>query len=138
MQRPLIARTLEQGLGLEEPAVALAFRDEPPPGVARDAEPSPSACTFWRRGRERVLYATVDDHAGCAIGLMTMGFPLSEQARDEANWLVGTMTSLHYFAPEEVAHMPAIQKPHRVVVYGPLAQFPVDPDFVLLVVDARQ
>ena len=42
------------------------------------------------------------------------------------------MAKLHYFDPAEVAHVPTINKPHSVIVYGPLERFPIEPDQVLL------
>jgi uncharacterized protein (DUF169 family) len=118
--------------------VAVAFSNEPPAGVDRSPEPSPSTCTFWRRGQKQLFYATSEDHSNCPIGLMTMGFSLSPEQGEKAQFLVSTMASLHYFNPSEVEHLPVVKKPKEVVVYGPLDQFPVAPDFVLLMLNAYQ
>jgi uncharacterized protein (DUF169 family) len=123
---------------MSAPPVGIAFASAPPEGVPRSPEPAPSTCTFWRRGQTGVFYATADDHANCAIGLMTMGFPLSPEQEAQAQSLVGTMASLHYFDPAEVQHLPGIRKPHQVIVYGPLAQLPIDPDQVVLLLDPYQ
>jgi uncharacterized protein (DUF169 family) len=133
-----IARAWKEALGMEDAPVAIAFCDDPPEGVEPSAEPSPSACTFWRRGQKKVFYANADDHSNCPIGLMTMGFSLSADQSEKAMSLVTTMASLHYFDPSEVAHLPSIKKPHRVVVYGPLDKFPVEPDLVLFMLDGFQ
>ncbi len=133
-----IAQAWKEALKLEDAPVAIAFCSDPPEGVPQSEEPSPSACTFWRRGQTKVFYATADDHSNCPIGLMTMGFSLSPDQSEKANSLVSTMASLHYFDPSEVAHLPSIQKPHRAVVYGPLDQFPVEPDLVLFMLDGFQ
>ncbi len=133
-----IAQAWKEALKMEYSPVAIAFSNEPPEGVERSPEPSPSACTFWRRGQTKVFYATSDDHSNCPIGLMTMGFSLSPENSDKARSLVSTMASLHYFDPSEVAHLPTVEKSHEVVVYGPLDQFPLDPDLVLLMLDAYQ
>jgi uncharacterized protein (DUF169 family) len=128
----------KQALDLRREPVGVAFVEQPPTGVQRSPEPAPSACTFWRRGQAGTFYATADDHQNCPIGLMTMGFPLSAEQGARAQDLVGKMAALHYFDPSEVAHVPGIRKPHSAVVYGPLAELPVRPDLVLLMLDARQ
>jgi uncharacterized protein (DUF169 family) len=45
---------------------------------------------------------------------------------------------LHDFDPAEVAHGPGIRKPHQVVVYRPLAEFPLQPDLILFMLDPYQ
>ncbi len=133
-----ISQAWKEALKLEDAPVAIAFCSDPPEGVEPSAEPSPSACTFWRRGQKKVFYASADDHSNCPIGLMTMGFSLSSDQTEKAMSLVSTMASLHYFDPSEVAHLPSIQKPHRMVVYGPMDQFPTRPDLVLFMLDGFQ
>jgi uncharacterized protein (DUF169 family) len=133
-----ISQEWREALNLTEQPVAIAFLESPPDGVARSSEPAPSACTFWRRGQKKVFYATAEDHYNCPIGLMTMGFPLSAEKGEQAQSLVATMAGLQYFNPAEVAHLPAIKKSHQVIVYGPLDEFPVDPDLILLLLSPYQ
>src|SRR6185369_3069532 len=97
MNRPDAAERWKNALGLDDAPVALAFVDRPPEGVTRSADPAPSACTFWRRANQGVLYAEAPEHENCPIGLMTMGFPLSPEQGQRAEALVGTMAQLHYF-----------------------------------------
>jgi uncharacterized protein (DUF169 family) len=138
MELSSVAKQWKDLIGLKEEPVAVAFVESPPEGVSQSSEPSPSACTFWRRGQRQLFYATADDHQNCPIGLMTMGFPLSKEKGEQAEALVGTMASLHYFDPAEVAHLPTIKKPHKAVVYGPLNSFPIAPDLVLLMLTPYQ
>lgn len=137
-QNQILAATLQTSLKLDRPPVGVAFVESCPPGVAALDAPAPSACTFWQRAENRVLYASAEDHGGCPIGAMTMGFELSESGQQAAMELVGTMVSLDYFAMEEVDHLPSVRKPHSGVVYGPLGQLPVPPDLVLVVVSPFQ
>lgn len=138
MERQLIALLWQETLGLLEEPTAIAFAKHPPERVMRVSEPAPSACTFWRWGQRQLFYATAEDHRHCPIGLMTMGFTLSPQEQEQAQSLVETMASLSYLRPDEVGHIPTIQTPHQVVVYGPLSQFPISPDLVLLMVTPYQ
>ena len=48
------------------------------------------------------------------------------------------MSGLDYVRAEEVAALPVIMREIKYVVYGPLAQFPLDPEVVLLFAHARQ
>jgi uncharacterized protein (DUF169 family) len=138
MDRKRIADKWRENLNLVEQPVAIAFVESPPEGVERSQEPAPSACTFWRRGQRQLFYATAEDHSNCPIGLMTMGYPIPEEKAKQAEGLVAQMADLHYFDPAEVAHLPAIKKEHRVTVYGPLDQFPINPDLILLLITPYQ
>lgn len=138
MRNDKLASTFQAGLGLERPPVALAFVDHAPDGVATVAEAAPSACTFWRRAEQGVFYAAASDHYECGVGAMTMGFPLPEAEQARAMELVGTMVELGYFSMDEVPHLPSIQKPPQGILYGPLAELPVAPDVVLMIVSPYQ
>jgi uncharacterized protein (DUF169 family) len=48
------------------------------------------------------------------------------------------MSGLDYVREEEVAAIPVAERQARHVVYGPLADFPLDPEVVLLFAHARQ
>ena len=48
------------------------------------------------------------------------------------------MSGLDYVRAEEIAALPVITREIKYVVYGPLAQFPLDPEVVLLFAHARQ
>jgi uncharacterized protein (DUF169 family) len=138
MTNAQLADRLQAGLKLDRPPVGLAYVDIPPAGVAAATEPAPSACTFWRRAEQGVFYAGEAEHYACPVGAMTQGFSLPESEQPRAMELVGTMVDLGYFSMDEVAHLPTIRKPHRGVVYGPLAKLPLPPDLVLLVVSPFQ
>ena len=48
------------------------------------------------------------------------------------------MTGLDYVRAEEVAAIPVVQREVNHAIYGPLADFPTEPDLVLLFANARQ
>ena len=118
--------------------IGIAFVDEPPAGVAH-AEPMPAGCGFWKQAAAgSVFYTEAVDHAGCPIGLMTMGFPLSADQEQEAMGLVGQMEGLGYLAPGEAGSLPMTPGPTACIVYGPLDQLPVDADTVLVLANSEQ
>lgn len=138
MDNRRIADVLTTELKLERPPVALAFAERRPDGIAGSGGPAPSACTFWRRGQTELFYATAEEHYECPVGAMTMGFELPPEQGPRAEQLVGTMVELGYFGMEEVAHLPSVRRPHAGIVYGPLAEFPLPPDAVVVQVTPFQ
>jgi uncharacterized protein (DUF169 family) len=131
------AHALVDQLRLERPPVALAFVTAPPADVEQ-ALPAPSACTFWRLAERSVFYAEASDHYECPVGAMTMGFELPAEQQSAAQQLLGTMIELEYIGADEVEHLPSVQKPHGGILYGPLEQFPGQPDSVLVIASPYQ
>ena len=138
MDNHQLANILDTHLKLDRPPVALAFVEQPPADLPGTGSPAPSACTFWRRAETELFYAPAEEHYECPVGAMTMGFDLPPDHGPRAEQLVGTMVELGYFGLEEVPHLPAVQKPHAGVVYGPLDRFPLEPDAVLVQVTPVQ
>lgn len=127
-----LANLLQQSLNLQYPPVAMTRTNERPASVEASTETVPSACTFWRRAETSVFYAGAEAHMNCPIGAMVMGFELSEAKSGELMNLVGGMCELNYLKPEEVELIPTFQSPSTGAVYGPLADFPVEPDVALV------
>ncbi len=133
-----LSKRFSELLHLNQLPLGLAFVDTPPQGVQHTGKRVPSACTFWRLAEQGVFYATADDHQECPIGLMTMGFSMSEAAQQRAQALVQTMADVQYFSPAEVSGLPVVKKPHSSIVYGRLDQFPVEADVILCILDTQQ
>ena len=126
-----ISELLTDELSLRIPPVALRRTDHPPPGVPRE-ELQPSACTFWRKAESGVFFADADSHFGCPIGAMVMGFDLSEPVSDDLMRVVSAMGSCGYIDKGEPPLIPTFPQGHAGILYGPLAQFPGDPEVVLM------
>lgn len=115
------------------PPVALAFVLEPPPGVPPMGKESPSFCTFWRWGERSLFHASAQQHLGCPIGAMVAGFPLPPEALQELPALMNEMCEGEEAGmDEEIARTPRVAKPAQAIVYGPLWQFPMELDLVLI------
>jgi len=124
--------TFQETLGLSLPAIGIAFRDEPPPGV-RHASAGPASCDYWRRAADgEVFWTDAADHQNCPIGAHTHGVQMSEAKKQELMGLVETMVQLGYIRMEEVPGIPHRRAPLRVAVYGPLSRMPCPPDLVLV------
>lgn len=132
MTNATTAEALIAKLAPAQPPVALAFVAAPPPGVPTAAQVVPSACAFWRKAESAVFFAPAASHFNCPIGSMVMGFDLPQSVSDELMQLVGTMTACGYVGGDEPAKIPVNKKKAAGILYGPLAQFPIEPDAVLL------
>jgi uncharacterized protein (DUF169 family) len=129
---------ISTSLQLDAPPVALSFVYEPPEAVATLARPVPSSCTFWREAQTRIFYAPAEEHFNCLVGAMVMGFELPPARQTELGGLVQTMAEQDYLDPAEASEIPTMAKPSAGILYGPLAEFPVEPDLVLLWLTPRQ
>jgi uncharacterized protein (DUF169 family) len=124
---------LVSALGLERPPVAIAFRDEPPPGVLPLEGMQPSSCSFWRLAAEgRTFYTVPADHYNCPIGSYTHHIPLPPEREPELTQTLSLMSAIGYIRLEEVPAIPRLPHTPAVIVYSPLASAPVDPDIVLV------
>lgn len=133
-----LTRRFVELLQLKQQPVGLAFVETIPEGVAHTNRRVPSACTFWRLAEQGVFYATAEDHQECPVGMITMGFPMSEEVQQRAQGLVETMSSVQYISPEEAQALPTVTKPHQSIVYGRLDQFPGEADVVMCILDPQQ
>jgi uncharacterized protein (DUF169 family) len=125
-------------LELDEAPVALTFAESPPEGVRILDTPVPSACSLWRLAAEDVFYAPAKLHFNCAVGAMTMGFRLPEPVSVELGETVSLMSANGYLKDGEAAKIPVVHSANKGIIYGPLGDFPVEPDLVLLWVSPRQ
>ncbi|HET9050995.1 MAG TPA: DUF169 domain-containing protein [Candidatus Dormibacteraeota bacterium] len=133
-----LADSLISVLGLDRPPVALSFTDARPADVEVPEAAVPSACTFWRRAEHGVFYAPADRHFNCAVGAMTMGFELPAEVEQTLMGLASQMTDLCYIEGDEAARLPSTGRRSAGILYGPLAEFPIAPDAILLWLNARQ
>lgn len=138
MDHATAAQRLSTLLSLQHPPVALAFADAPPEGIAQSDTPVPSACTFWRRAEQGTFYAAAVQHFNCPVGTMVMGFEHPEAVSEQLGGLVKSMCDARYLDMAEAAKIPTVPKHSAGIVYGPLREFPLQPDLVLLWINVAQ
>lgn len=138
MDHAATAQKLTDLLALSHPPVALAFVETPPDGLAEATTPVPSACTFWRQAERGTFYAPAAAHYNCPVGSMVMGFQLPASVNEQLGGLVQSMCDAQYLSMDEAAKIPTVAKNSAGIVYGPLHEFPVAPDLVLLWVNVAQ
>jgi uncharacterized protein (DUF169 family) len=123
---------LVSSLSLDTPPVGLRFVEEAPAGVALFEGEVPSACTFWRRAEQGLLYADAPAHFNCLIGTYTMGLPMPKEKELELMALIGQMGENEYFDAAEVPYVPTDGNAKTGIVYGPLGDFDEAPDAALV------
>ncbi|HVP47024.1 MAG TPA: DUF169 domain-containing protein [Bryobacteraceae bacterium] len=112
--------------------VAVAFRDSPPPGVAKFTGAVPSGCSFWRIAAEgRTFYTVPSDHFNCPVGSYTHNVALPEDRAAELTQALGLMGEIGYIRMEDIPGVFRLPSTPAAVIYAPLGDSPVDPDVVL-------
>ncbi|MEO5657768.1 MAG: DUF169 domain-containing protein [Nitrospiria bacterium] len=133
-----VARACETVLKLTRRPVALARVSAVPSGVTVFEGIAPSACSFWRHAEQGLFVARDTDHMNCPIGAMTMGFDLTAEAKAKLEGGLTLMTEVGYIDPKEAEHLPSLGPGDALVLYGPLADFPIAPDLALLWITPAQ
>ena len=142
------AARLTELLTLAAPPLAITFTQAPPPGTARYDGAMPAAaadgrtgkvtagCVFWMKAVDRTFHTCADDHANCSVGSLTHGFiPLEVAAAHDD---VKAVVQAKWVTPEMFPGIPVVKTRPTCVVYGPLADTPIEPDVVFLRVNGKQ
>ena len=132
MDNTKIDQEISSAFGLDIPPVAMAFVDDQPQGVEIMEEEVPSFCTFWRMAEKKAFYAPANKHYNCPIGSMVLGFEMPKEVQDQLGGLVKKMCECSYLSEDEPANIPTITEKKAGVVYGPLKDFPVPPQLILM------
>ena len=134
-----LAQELITSLELSLPPIAVSFSDVAPADVPSFGGVVPAGCVFWQEAARRTFVTSAADHELCAIGVHTHHLSgASGPHQVELQGVLKAMSGLDYVREEEVAAIPAVERQVRHVVYGPLADFPLDHEVVLLFAHARQ
>jgi uncharacterized protein (DUF169 family) len=134
-----LADDLMTSLELTLPPIAVSFSDVIPSNVLSYEGVAPAGCVFWQQAATRTFATSTKDHELCSIGVYThnMAEPSKSHPR-ELQEALQAMSGLDYVREEEVAAIPVVKREVRHVIYGPLADSPLDPEVILLFAHARQ
>ena len=133
------AEQLSASLELSLPPIAVAFRDAVPDGIPEFDSSVPAGCVFWQEAAKRTFATSARHHALCSIGIHTLNLSQAPASQpEELRTTLEAMSGLDYVREEEVAAIPVVQRAVKHALYGPLADFPAEPEVILLFADARQ
>lgn len=145
---PELSERLVKVLRLATAPVAISFADSPPPGVDRFDAPMPAAtddgrqgrvpagCVFWVHGAKRAFATVPEDHGNCSVGSVTHGLLAPSEVVDHSD--IAALVGAGWVGPDVLEQLPKVTGQPGSVVYAPLQDTPVEPDVVLLRVNARQ
>ena len=133
-----IESLLTETLGLQRPPIGLTFAHEPPKDIPALDEFVPSACAMWTRAETGLFFAPASSHYHCPLGAMVMGFDLPDEQTALLQDELGMMCGANYVREEELALVPKISESTVGIIYGPLSQFSLHPDLVLLWLSPKQ
>jgi uncharacterized protein (DUF169 family) len=134
-----LAKDLMTSLELSLPPIAISFCEAAPPGIAAFEGTVPAGCSFWQKAATSTFVTSAKDHELCVIGVHTHNLsPRPPSFPGEMQEVLKAMNGLDYVREEEVAAIPVVQREVKHVLYGPLAEFPVKPEAVLLFAHAQQ
>jgi uncharacterized protein (DUF169 family) len=136
--RSEISNVLIQNLHLTQPPVAVCLTDHIPAGVEEWTGHAPAGCRFWQEAQSRVFATSAKDHGLCSIGQYTHNLEMSARSGADLQTALKVFGDLGYVNEQDLAMIPVLASKPAYVIYGPLAQVPVDPDVVLLFVRADQ
>lgn len=143
-----LSAALDAHLGLVAPALAITFTSETPDGVAPLDTPmpeptadgrtgrAPAGCVFWMKGAERTFATAPEDHRNCSVGSYTHGLVSLQEAAAHAD--VAALLESGWVTEEMFPAIPAVAERPGSITYGPLRETPLDPDVVLLRLNAKQ
>lgn len=143
-----LAQGLSDTLTLTSPPVAITFSDDAPAGVDPFDAPMPSAtsdgrtgrvaagCVFWVKAADRTFSTVAEDHANCSVGSVTHGFKTLDEVAGNAD--VAALLDAGWVSMDVVPQIPVVHDRPGTVTYGPLAETPIDPDVVLVRINAKQ
>ena len=134
-----LSEELMTSLELKLPPIAIAFCDAAPPNVSTFGSTAPAGCAFWQHAAKRTFTTTAKDHELCSIGVHTHHLAGASPAQaGELQEALQAMIGLDYVRADEVGSIPVLEREVKHAVYGPLSEFPIPPQIVLLFAHARQ
>jgi uncharacterized protein (DUF169 family) len=143
-----LAARLQGALALASPPLAISFRAAPVDGVEPFDLPMPApladgrtgrvpaGCVFWIHAAERTFGTVAADHGNCSVGSLTHGFKTLDEVAGNGD--VAALLETGWVTMDIVPQIPVVTEKPGSVIYGPLAETPVDPDVVFLRLNAKQ
>ena len=139
---------LSAALQLRTPPIAITFSGSAPAGVVPFDSPMPeptpdgrtgrvsAGCVFWTKAVDRTFATVAADHGNCSVGSLTHGFATLDEVAGRAD--VAALLESGWVTMDMIPAIPVVADRPDFVVYGPLADTPVDPDVVLIRINGKQ
>ncbi|MBL4820947.1 MAG: DUF169 domain-containing protein [Gammaproteobacteria bacterium] len=133
------AQKIHESLSLTMAPIGVSFCDEIPGNAPIFEGTVAAGCEFWEKASSSLFVTSANDHQLCSIGVYTHNLANAPATQEhELITTLNVMTGLDYVREEEVQSIPTVKNQWSYVVYGPLSDFPIQPDVVLLFAHAWQ
>lgn len=141
-----VAARLTAALHLDAPPIAITFVADLPDGIPVFDGPFPdlsadgrtgrvaAGCVFWMKSIDRTFTTVAEDHANCSVGSLTHGFIDLETAATRGD--VAALVESGWVTPDVFPNIPTVAERPGAIVYGPLSETTIEPDVVLLRLNA--
>ncbi len=133
-----ISKSLTDCLHLSQSPVAISFTDTAPAELPTPRATVPAGCRFWQDAAHGAFVTAASDHGMCAIGVHTHNLESSPAQQQDLQDALRIFGELGYVTPDDLGLIPVLKTQAKYIVYSPLAESPLPPDVVLLLVNARQ
>jgi uncharacterized protein (DUF169 family) len=143
-----LASELKSKLKLQSAPIAITFSMSQPAGIRKFEGPTPdpmpdgrtgkvpAGCVFWMKAADRSFTTVPDDHGNCSVGSLTHGLKSWEEI--SANGDVSALLESGWVSMDVVPQIPVVKTRYAHITYGPLEQTTLEPDVILLRVNATQ
>jgi len=143
-----LSEALSSTLHLTTSPIGITFSDQAPAGIdafdapmAAPAEDGrtgrvPAGCAFWTHAAERTFTTVAEDHGNCSVGSFTHGLKTADEVASNGD--VAALVGSGWAPDTLLSVLPSVSGRPSNVTYGPLADTSVDPDVVLIRLNAKQ
>lgn len=143
-----LASELVSLLVLQSKPLAIAFSRDTPANVPMYADNMPATapdgrtgkvsagCVFWMKAADRSFATVPEDHGNCSVGSVTHGLKTLQEVSGQSD--VAALLDAGWVTMAMMPRIPAVKERPNYISYGPLEDTSVDPDVVLLRINAKQ
>ncbi|MGC1931167.1 MAG: DUF169 domain-containing protein [Candidatus Nitrosopolaris sp.] len=144
----LLDSELTSLLNLQSSPVAITFSNATPEGtqIYEDNIPKPTSdgrtgkvpagCVFWMKASNRTFTTLPEDHANCSVGSVTHGLKTIDEVLGNSD--VACLLESGWVNRDMFSKLPVVGEHFNFITYGPLKETNVDPDVILLRINAMQ
>jgi uncharacterized protein (DUF169 family) len=135
-------------LNLQSSPIAITFSKVAPLGIPQyegnmpDPTPDgrtgkvPAGCVFWMKAAKQTFTTIPQDHGNCSVGSVTHGLKTLAEVANNSDVL--SLLECGWVTKDAVMQLPVVKERPEFITYGPLDHTGIDPDVVLLFINAMQ
>jgi uncharacterized protein (DUF169 family) len=143
-----LASEIKYLLNLQCSPIAITFSNVAPLGVSAykgsmpDPTPDgrtgkvPAGCVFWMEAAKQTFTTVPGDHGNCSVGSLTHGLKTLSEVIGHSD--VSSLIECNWVTKDTVIQLPVVKERPKFITYGPLEYTTIDPDVILVFINAMQ